>query len=373
MRLGQSGCRLIHARTHTNTAALASRPTVISAGLNGRAPSTKTGLVEKAKTPISASQTPLRRLAAGRRHPDRLGRSGYQGARFGTASFRLGQVSLSSSPRMPFGTMAGLEVKNIARIIVRTISSESTRKSVLRQSELRRFFRLRVILHCSSRLTWVSLVHLSLRNAAHIWAAQTNYIPREGWMSIDREPESLRPQDPSIPILTTTQWTDAWLRIPLALPPVTTHTSGYRIERQLLEQVEIFGRPYRLSAPFDCRLLFDPAGRLWMSNTPQEHIMMYNNAAHSWGHVLVGGLGLGLYPQYALAGVAGQATGFTIIERSPIVRELVEPVLRAALDVPLEVRTAGIEEYLASSTGERFDTIFLDTWDTLDAARLARH
>lgn len=98
--------------------------------------------------------------------------------------------------------------------------------------------------------------------------------------------------------------------------------------------------------------------------------MMYNNAARSWGHVLVGGLGLGLYPQYALAGAAGQATGFTIIERSPIVRELVEPVLRAALDVPLEVRTAGIEEYLAGNTGERFDTIFLDTWDILDAARL---
>jgi hypothetical protein len=191
-------------------------------------------------------------------------------------------------------------------------------------------------------------------------------------MSIDRKRrrQSCGPQGAFDPDFDDTQWTDAWLRIPLALPPVTIHRSGYRIGRQLLERVEIFGQAYRLSAPFDCRLLFDPAGRLWMSNTPQEHMMMYNNAARSWGHVLVGGLGLGLYPQYALAGVAGQATGFTIIECSPIVRELVEPVLRAVLDVPLEVRTAGIEEYLAGSTGERFDTIFLDTWDTLDAANL---
>jgi hypothetical protein len=189
-------------------------------------------------------------------------------------------------------------------------------------------------------------------------------------MSIDREPRSLWPQDPFDPDFDDTQWTDAWLRIPLALPTPTTHKSGYRIERQPLERVEIFGQSHRLTAPFDCRLLFDPDGRLWMSNTPQEHMMMYNNAVHSWGHVLVGGLGLGLYPQYALAGVAGQATGFTIVERSPIVRELVEPVLRTALDVPVEVRTAGIEQYLAGSTGERFDTIFLDTWDTLDAANL---
>jgi hypothetical protein len=191
-------------------------------------------------------------------------------------------------------------------------------------------------------------------------------------MSIDRTPERPRSErpDPFDPAFDDTRWTEAWLRIPLALPPVTVHPSGYRIERRFLEQVEIFGRAYRLTAPFDCRLLYDPAGRLWMSNTPQEHIMMYNNAAQSWGHVLVGGLGLGLYPQYALAGVAGQATSFTIVERSPVVRALVEPMLRAVLDVPFEVRSGSIEDYLSNSPGERFDTIFLDTWDTLDAAAL---
>ncbi len=191
-------------------------------------------------------------------------------------------------------------------------------------------------------------------------------------MSIGRTPrgQSRAPQDPFDPDFDDTKWTEAWLRISVALAPVAKHQSGYRIERRLLEQAEIFGRPYGFSGPFDCRLLFDPAGRLWMSSTPQEHMMMYNNAKRSWGHVLVGGLGLGLYPQYAQAGVAGQATRFTIIERSPIVRQLVEPVLSAALDLPLEVRTATIEEYLAGGPRQRFDTVFLDTWDTLDAAIL---
>jgi hypothetical protein len=189
-------------------------------------------------------------------------------------------------------------------------------------------------------------------------------------MSIDCEPERPGSSDPFDPDFDDTRWSEAWLRIPVALPPVNAHASGYRIERQWLEQVDIFGRSYRLGAPFDCRLLFDPDGRLWMSNTPQEHMMMYNNAVASWGHVLVGGLGLGLYPQYALAGVSGQATAFTIVERSSMVRELVEPVLRAALDIPLDVRSGSIEEYLTNNSGERFDTIFLDTWHTLDAAAL---
>jgi hypothetical protein len=167
-----------------------------------------------------------------------------------------------------------------------------------------------------------------------------------------------------------TRWTEGWLRTPVVLPPVAVHPSGYRIERQWLSEVQVFGRAYRLNPPLDCRLLYDPAGRLWMSNTPQEHMMMYNNATRSWGHVLVGGLGLGLYPQYAAAGVAGQAIQFTVVERSPVVRELVEPSLQASLGGGLQVHLGAVEEYLAGNPRERYDTIFLDTWDTLDAAQL---
>lgn len=167
-----------------------------------------------------------------------------------------------------------------------------------------------------------------------------------------------------------TEWTDGWLYVPVAQVPPGVHPGGYRVVRRTLQQVEVFGRPYRLVAPLDCRLLFDPAGQLWMSDTPQERIMMYNNGQRSRGRVLVGGLGLGLYPQYAVVGAAGQATRFTVVERSPMVRAIVEPTLSVALGVPLEVHTGDVESYLSGLVTTPYDTIFLDTWETLDAAHL---
>jgi hypothetical protein len=167
-----------------------------------------------------------------------------------------------------------------------------------------------------------------------------------------------------------TEWTDGWRYVAIAQVPTIVHPSGYRTERRALDQAQVFGRSYRLSAPLDCSFLYDPDGRLWMSNTPQERIMMYNNGLRSQGQVLVGGLGLGLYPQYAEIGAAGEATGFTIIEESTAVRAIVEPMLRAVLSVPLEVRTGDIEVVLSGPVTTRYDTIFLDTWDTLDAAHL---
>lgn len=167
-----------------------------------------------------------------------------------------------------------------------------------------------------------------------------------------------------------TTWNDAWVNIPIVQVPPGVHSSGYRVERKLLDAVEIFGKPYRLAAPFDCRLLFDPEGEMWMSTTPQEHIMMANNAARSRGHVLVGGLGLGLYPQYAAQGAIGQAHRFTMIEHSAVVEAIVAPSLTSALNVPIEVRVGAIESVLAGPIRTRYDTIFLDTWPSLDATFL---
>jgi hypothetical protein len=167
-----------------------------------------------------------------------------------------------------------------------------------------------------------------------------------------------------------TRWTDDWAHIPIAEVPPGIYGDGYRIERRVLQVAEVFGQPFHLTVPLDCRFLYDPEGRMWMSTTPQERIMMYNNGQRSRGHVLVGGLGLGLYPQYAALGAAGQATRFTAIEQSPTVRAMVEPTLRGALPVPLEVRTGNVEALLCGPVSERYDTVFLDTWETLDAAIL---
>ncbi len=170
------------------------------------------------------------------------------------------------------------------------------------------------------------------------------------------------------PTFDDTAWTDAWAHVPLALVPPGRHPSGYRVERAVWQAAEIFGRRYRLAAPFEGRLLFAPNGTLWMSNTPQEHMMMYNNARRTRGRVLVGGLGLGVYPQYAR--FVGGATHITVVERSAVVREIVAPTLEAVLDVPLAIHVGDVEAFLRAPPRQRYDTIFLDTWDTLDAANL---
>jgi hypothetical protein len=180
---------------------------------------------------------------------------------------------------------------------------------------------------------------------------------------------------PFDPAFDDTEWTTDWLQTPIALPPPGLHASGYRVVQTTMRQAEVFGRPFRLTTPFDCRALLDPDGRLWMSTTPQEHIMMYNNARRSAGHVLVGGLGLGLYPQYAEAGHVhsgrgGTATRFTIIESSAAVQAIMEPFLAQVLRAPFTVQQGDIAAYLAGPTDALYDTIFLDTWDTLDAAEL---
>jgi hypothetical protein len=173
-----------------------------------------------------------------------------------------------------------------------------------------------------------------------------------------------------------TAWTDEWSRVPIAEVPPGVYPDGSRVVRHVLREAEVFGQPYRLAVPLDCRFLYDPEGRLWMSTTPQERIMMYNNGRRSRGHVLVGGLGLGLYPQYAasgripMRGAGGEATRFTVIERSTAVRAMVEPMLSTALDVPLEARVGDVNDYLCGPVTACYDTIFLDTWDTLDAAHL---
>jgi len=163
-------------------------------------------------------------------------------------------------------------------------------------------------------------------------------------------------------------WTENWLHVPIIPVPPATHPSGYRIGQAVITEADVFGRSYYLSTPLDLRTLFDPEGRMWMSSTPQEMIMMFNNGRASFGHVLVGGLGLGLYLQYAE--IVGAADRFTVIEASPVIRDLVQPTMAAALSCSLEVRIGDIEAALSGPVDEQFDTIFLDTWDTLDAAHL---
>lgn len=163
-------------------------------------------------------------------------------------------------------------------------------------------------------------------------------------------------------------WTLDWLPLPLAQVPEGDYEGGYRVVRREADAIEVFGQPYRFEPPLDVRILYDSDGTLWMSDTPQERMMMYNNAQRSWGRVLVGGAGLGLYPQY-LDGVES----ITIVERSPLVMRLVAPLLKPVMDerrIALRFLLGDVHTYLQKGEPGGYDTIFLDTWPQLDATLL---
>jgi hypothetical protein len=163
-------------------------------------------------------------------------------------------------------------------------------------------------------------------------------------------------------------WTDAWTRFPI-IQVVPGVYGSLTIKNWRMTEAEVCGRRVGLSPPLEVRGLITQDGTLWMSDVPQERLMMFNNAKVSRGRVLVGGMGLGLYPQYAMPHVEH----ITIVERDEAVRKIVEPVVRLAAEghaVALDVQTGDIHDILSAAPDPLYDTIFLDTWDTLDAAHL---
>lgn len=141
---------------------------------------------------------------------------------------------------------------------------------------------------------------------------------------------------------------------------------GFRITRWQVNEATICGEAYRFSQPLDVRgLITDEDDTLWMSDVPQERAMMFTNARHSSGHILVGGLGLGMYPQYA----APHAASIHIVERNPHLAEVVMPTVEVAAaphNLGVSLTHATIEDALNQPPTTRYDTIFLDTWHQLD-------
>ncbi len=169
------------------------------------------------------------------------------------------------------------------------------------------------------------------------------------------------------------RWTLEWAKVPILQVPIGSHPDGYVVIERMLTRAQIFDRFYEAGEPFPVRALLDSSGKLWMSDTPQERMMMYNNAMASQGHILIGGLGLAMYPQYA----AARAERFTIIEQSRAVADIVGPMLKQALStrenrLPCEILVGDVEVFLSREPTMRYDTVFLDTWDTLTATNLPR-
>ncbi len=111
-------------------------------------------------------------------------------------------------------------------------------------------------------------------------------------------------------------------------------------------------------------LFFPPRG--WMADTLIERSMMLLAAREAKGNVLVGGLGLGIYPQM-VAYLKRPVNSITVVETHPDVIRLVSPVVSkftADYGVPFRIVPDTIENFM-QTTNERFDTIYLDTWGDL--------
>lgn len=117
-------------------------------------------------------------------------------------------------------------------------------------------------------------------------------------------------------------------------------------------------------------LMFPP--RVWMCNSLTEMSMMLIAAKEARGKVLVGGLGLGIYPQMVMLSKR-PVSSITIVETNPDMIRLVERCVQKSAKknrARVKIVEDTIENYMAT-TERRFDTIYLDTWGDLHFKFLA--
>ncbi|MBE9070952.1 class I SAM-dependent methyltransferase [Leptolyngbya cf. ectocarpi LEGE 11479] len=190
------------------------------------------------------------------------------------------------------------------------------------------------------------------------------------------------------------------INMSLALPEATPRNNSVWVDVQSVHSEKVFGQqhiytPYRLitsilkpsnmaqyytvqdehghtiSADDSIMATIFPA-KAWMSDSGEERCMMFAAAKIARGHILVGGLGLGIYPQFVLA-LNRPVKSLTILERDPkiidfVTRAWLQPITDPAINITILEGT--IEDYL-SQTDQTFDTIYLDTWEDADPRFLA--
>lgn len=104
---------------------------------------------------------------------------------------------------------------------------------------------------------------------------------------------------------------------------------------------------------------------VWMGDSLQERLMMWEAAKRCRGHVLCGGMGMGIFPQYALS--LPQVESVHIVDMDNDVISLIKNTWRNnpwPRNSDCTITQSKIEEYLKKTT-EKFDTVYIDTWDAL--------
>ena len=158
-------------------------------------------------------------------------------------------------------------------------------------------------------------------------------------------------------LLTSELWQQAML--PLRLPAAGRYGS-LQVVRQATQALPLFGQQLLFPTPIVCTLLYEN-GTLWMSDTPQERLMMLRGTTDMQGHILVAGGGLGAYPQFLCRYQAVQR--ITVVESHPDVVALLRSTLAA---LPVEIVQTPFEVYIEQAGRQTFDGCYIDIHPTID-------
>jgi hypothetical protein len=113
-------------------------------------------------------------------------------------------------------------------------------------------------------------------------------------------------------------------------------------------------------------VIFKP--KAWMTDSMEERCVMFAAAKQARGKVLVGGLGLAIYPQM-LFYLQRPIQSLTILENNAAVIKLVQDVWLTRLNNEQKQKVKLIEgtiESFLQETSESFDTLYFDTWEDAD-------
>jgi len=190
------------------------------------------------------------------------------------------------------------------------------------------------------------------------------------------------------------------LDIHLYLPDVIPENNQLWVEKQIISQEFIFGHLHTYASCREMTSLVKPSDmadyyqvrnekgeiissdhpvfsymfppQAWMSDIGEELCMMFAAAKFAKGRILVGGLGLGIYPQFVFS-LNCPVESITIVERDPVIIRLITEAWLGKDLIHRDKTTiieGTIEEYLQKND-LLFDTIYLDTWEDADPRFLA--
>ncbi|MCP4158178.1 MAG: hypothetical protein GY757_61330, partial [bacterium] len=110
--------------------------------------------------------------------------------------------------------------------------------------------------------------------------------------------------------------------------------------------------------------------KAWMTDSAEELMSMYATAKESRGDVLVGGLGMGIFPQMSLY-LDRPVKSFTIVDNCPEIIDITSSAwldnLKADNRNKIHLVTQSFEDFIKTGkSNKKFDTIFADLWEDAD-------